>query len=176
MASSPLYSIQSVCDFARATLGKNVRFMKAADNFGEVMAARKISIIYGGGNTGLRGRVAASASMGDTKIFGVILKLLADSPLVGPTYGNELRVRFRYAGGSITDALMGITGHPPKIGGDAQHQRIFYGILALLDSLVEKGISSPPSRRLLLCATTPEELIDKFLAYMPEPDPTGIRY
>ncbi|KAL6580920.1 hypothetical protein OROMI_006843 [Orobanche minor] len=133
MASSPLYSIQSVCDFARATLGKNVRFMKATDNFGEVMAARKISIIYGGGNTGLRGRVAASASMGDTKIFGVILKLLADSPLVGPTYGNELRVLSMHdrimSMGSITDALMGITGHPPKIGGDAQHQRIFMASL-----------------------------------------------
>ncbi|KAL6580928.1 hypothetical protein OROMI_006851 [Orobanche minor] len=88
------------------------------------MAARKISMIYGGGNTCLRGHVAASTSMGDTKILGVILKPLADSPLVGLTYGYELRVLSMHdrimSMGNNVDAFVGITEHPPKIGGDTQ--------------------------------------------------------
>ncbi|KAL6580927.1 hypothetical protein OROMI_006850 [Orobanche minor] len=175
MASSPLYSIQSVCVFSGATLGKNVRFRKATDNFIEVMAAKKISIIYGGGNTGLRGREAPSALMGDIKICGVILKLLADSPLVGLAYGNELRVLSMHdrikSMGNTADAFVVLIGGFDTLE-DLFHM-LSWGILAFLDSLIEKGFASPPSRRLLLCATTPEELIDKFLAYIPEPDPTA---
>ncbi|KAL6515718.1 hypothetical protein OROHE_018408 [Orobanche hederae] len=197
MASSPLYNIRTVCIFAGATLGKDVCFQKAADNLGEVLAAqKKIGIIYGGGNTGLKGRVAAAASLGVSKILGVILKAFADSPLVGPTYGNEFRVLTMHdrimSMGDNSDAFVVLPGGLDTLEDLFQmlswaqmniHQKpvgilnvdgFFDGLLAFLDSLVEKGFVSPLSRRLLLCATTPQELIDKFLAYTPEPDPTAI--
>ncbi|KAL6554660.1 hypothetical protein OROHE_007399 [Orobanche hederae] len=197
MASSPLYNIRIVCIFAGATLGKDVCFQKAADNLVEVLAAqKKIGIIYGGGNTGLKGRVAAAASLGVSKILGVILKAFADSPLVGPTYGNELRVLTMHdrimSMGDNSDAFVVLPGGLDTLEDLFQmlswaqmniHQKpvgilnvdgFFDGLLAFLDSLVEKGFVSPLSRRLLLCATTPQELIDKFLAYTPEPDPTAI--
>ncbi|KAL6545064.1 hypothetical protein OROHE_009971 [Orobanche hederae] len=197
MASSPLYNIRTVCIFAGATLGKDVCFQKAADNLGEVLAAqKKIGIIYGGGNTGLKGRVVAAASLGVSKILGVILKAFADSPLVGPTYGNELRVLTMHdrimSMGDNSDAFVVLPGGLDTLEDLFQmlswaqmniHQKpvgilnvdgFFDGLLAFLDSLVEKGFVSPLSRRLLLCATTPQELIDKFLAYTPEPDPTAI--
>ncbi|KAL6581404.1 hypothetical protein OROMI_007337 [Orobanche minor] len=195
MASSPLYNIRTVCIFAGATLGKDVCFQKAADNLGEVLAAQKIGIIYGGGNTGLKGRVAAAASL-SVKILGVILKAFADSPLVGPTYGNELRVLTMHdrimSMGDNDDAFVVLPGGLDTLEDLFQmlswaqmniHQKpvgvlnvdgFFDGLLDFLDSLVEEGFVSLLSRRLLLCATTPQELIDKFLAYTPEPDPTAI--
>ncbi|KAL6538795.1 hypothetical protein OROMI_025121 [Orobanche minor] len=196
MASSPLYNIQTVCVFAGATLGKDVCFQKAADNFGEVLAARKIGIVYGGGNKGLKGCVAASSSMGASKILGVMLKSMADSPLVGPTYGHEFRVLTMYdrivSMGDNSDAFVVLPGGLDILEDLFQmlswaqmniHQKpvgilnvdgFFDGLLAFLDSMVEKGFVSPLSRRLLLCATTADELIDKFLAYTPESDPTTI--
>ncbi|KAL6536465.1 hypothetical protein OROGR_013037 [Orobanche gracilis] len=195
-SSSSLYNIRTVCVFAGATLGKDVCFQKAADNLGEVLAAQKIHIVYGGGNKGLKGRVAAAASLGVSKIFGVIMKAFADSPLVGPTYGNEFRVLTMHdrimSMGDNADAFIVLPGGLDTLEDLFQmlswaqmsiHQKpvgvlnvdgFFDGLLSFLDSLVDKGFVSPLSRRLLLCATTPQDLIEKFLAYTPEPDPTVV--
>ncbi|KAL6572438.1 hypothetical protein OROMI_013396 [Orobanche minor] len=167
MASSPLYNIRTVCIFAGATLGKGDCFQKAADNFGEVLAAQKIGIIYGGGNTGLKGRVAAAASLGVSNILGVILKAFADSPLVGPTYGNELRVLSMHdriiSMGDNADAFAVLPGGLDTLEDLFQmlswaqmniHQKpvgilnvdgFYDGLLAFLDSLVEKSFVSPLS-------------------------------
>ncbi|KAL6512187.1 hypothetical protein OROMI_034696 [Orobanche minor] len=48
----------------------------------------------------------------------------------------------------------------------------FYdGLLAFVDSLVETVFISPNSRRIIMSASTAEELLIKFCAYQPLPDP-----
>ncbi|KAL6512206.1 hypothetical protein OROMI_034679 [Orobanche minor] len=72
--------------------GKNVHFLEQADRLGALLAARDINVVYGGGTSGLMGRVAASAYLGKVKVLGVIPKPLAEMPFDGPTIGDDLRV------------------------------------------------------------------------------------
>ncbi|KAL6528051.1 hypothetical protein OROHE_015001 [Orobanche hederae] len=47
----------------------------------------------------------------------------------------------------------------------------FDGLLSFINYSSEKGFISERAKRIIVVATTPEELIEKFIAFVPEPDP-----
>ena len=49
---------KTICVFGGSKLGKDREFVKAATELGTALAARKISLVYGGGSLGLKGCVA----------------------------------------------------------------------------------------------------------------------
>ena len=53
-------------------------YLDAAGRLGEVLAARNIEIVYGGGSVGLMGRLADSAMKAGGRVIGIIPKFMDD--------------------------------------------------------------------------------------------------
>ncbi|KAL6499446.1 hypothetical protein OROHE_026109 [Orobanche hederae] len=47
----------------------------------------------------------------------------------------------------------------------------FDGLLSFINYSCEKGFISERAKRIIVVATTPKELIEKLIAFVPEPDP-----
>ena len=73
-------------------LGKKKEFLESAHHLGQVLAERKIHLVYGEGNLGLMGSVSTTAFLGGSQVLGVISKALAKVDLIGKTVGEELQV------------------------------------------------------------------------------------
>lgn len=68
----------TVCVFCGSRRGAQVDYMAAADSFGRELAAREISLVYGGGNVGLMGALADGALDLGGHVIGVIPDFLRD--------------------------------------------------------------------------------------------------
>ena len=68
--------MKKLCVFTGASTGNDIRFAAAADRLGRMLASRNLGLVYGGGNTGLMGKVADSVLMSNGHVTGVIPKFL----------------------------------------------------------------------------------------------------
>ncbi|KAK6141064.1 hypothetical protein DH2020_025201 [Rehmannia glutinosa] len=193
MESTSSHRIKCVVVFCGANPGKDVCFLEAADNLGKFLAEKHINLVYGGGSFGLMGCVAGFACLGGVRVLGVIPKPLVVRQITGQTIGDELRVsnmqdrmvnRMHNADAFITlPGGFGTLEELFQVFSWAQrniHQKpigilnvngFFDGLLSFIDFAVEKGFISPSARRIIICATTPSELIDQLQAFVAEPDP-----
>jgi hypothetical protein len=57
MASFSSHHIRNICVFGGSSLGKEKEFLEAANHLGQVVAERKIHLVYRGGSFGLIGGV-----------------------------------------------------------------------------------------------------------------------
>jgi hypothetical protein len=57
MADSLSHHIRNICVFGGSTPGKEIEFLESANPLGQVLAERKIHLVYEGGSFGLMGRV-----------------------------------------------------------------------------------------------------------------------
>ncbi len=64
--------IQSICVYCGSRSGKDERFATLARDFGHMMAANNITLVYGGGSVGLMGVVARAVMEHGGKAVGVI--------------------------------------------------------------------------------------------------------
>ncbi|WP_339864954.1 TIGR00730 family Rossman fold protein [Paremcibacter congregatus] len=64
--------INSICVYCGSRPGRNGRFSKMAKEFGELLAAEKIRLVYGGGNVGLMGVIANSVMTAGGLVTGII--------------------------------------------------------------------------------------------------------
>jgi len=55
MVGSSSHQIRNICVFGGSSLRKEKEFLKSANHLGQVLAERKIHLVYGGGNLGLMG-------------------------------------------------------------------------------------------------------------------------
>ncbi|KAL6561624.1 hypothetical protein OROMI_017225 [Orobanche minor] len=191
-ASSSAKRFNSICIFGGASHGNEACFTEAAHNLGRTLGGKCIHIVYGGGSLELMGCAAASAYMEGVKVLGIIPKPLAESKITGATIGDEfgavnMQNRITHminnAGAFIT--LPGDFGtleelfhvvtraqlniHKKPIG--MLNVNFFDGLLSFINYSCEKGFISERVKRIIVVATTPEELIEKLTAFVPEPDP-----
>ena len=68
------------------------RVLELANHLGQVLAERKIHLVYGGGSLGLMGCVPIAAFLGGSQVLGVISKALAKGHIIGKIIGEELQV------------------------------------------------------------------------------------
>ena len=73
--------LSSLCVYCGSSPGKNPVFLEAARSFGQLLAERGISVIYGGGHVGLMGAVADGALERGGKVIGVIPENLMEAEL-----------------------------------------------------------------------------------------------
>jgi hypothetical protein len=92
MAGSSSHQIRNICVFGGSSLGKEKEFLESANYLGQVLAERKIHLVYGGGSLGLIGGVSIAAFLGGSQVLGVVPKALAKDDLLGKTIGEELQV------------------------------------------------------------------------------------
>ena len=83
MACSSSNDINNICVFDGSSPGKEKEFLESVNHLGQVLAERKIHLVYGGGNLGL---------LGGIQVLGVVPKALAQGDIIGKTIGEELQV------------------------------------------------------------------------------------
>jgi len=194
MAGSSSPQIRNICVFGGSSLGKEKEFLESANHLGQVLAERKIHLVYGGGSLGLMGGVSIVAFLGGSKVLGVVPKALAKEDLLGKTIGEELQVStmseqlntmFTHADAFI--ALLGGLGTLEEIfhiSSWAQlhihHKPIgllnvngFYDkLLSFLDQAVEQAFLTSSARQIIISAATAEQLIDQLQSFIPIIDPS----
>ncbi|KAL6561153.1 hypothetical protein OROMI_016754 [Orobanche minor] len=191
-SSSSTKRFNSICIFGGASHGNEACFT-AAHSLGRTLGEKCIPIVYGGGSLGLMGRAAASAYMEGVKVVGVIPKPLAESKITGATIGDEFRdvnmqdrithminnadafITLPGGFGTLDELFHVVTRaqlniHKKPIG-LLNVNGFFDGLLSFINYSSEKGFISERAKRIIVVATTPEELIEKLIAFVPEPDP-----
>ncbi|KAL6519061.1 hypothetical protein OROHE_017486 [Orobanche hederae] len=157
-SSSSARKLHSICIFGGASYGNEACFTEAAHNLGRTLGGKCIHVVYGGGSLGLMGRAAASAYMKGVKVVGVIPKPLTESKITGATIGDEFRTM------NMQDRITYMLNYADAFitlpGGFGTLEELFHVVLFL--SVLKESV----------VATTPEELIEKLIAFVPEPDPT----
>ncbi len=83
--------MKSICVYCGSNFGKRGSYLEAAQKLGTEMAARGITLVYGGGNWGLMVAVADAVLAAGGKVIGVIPQALVDKE-VAHTGLSDLRV------------------------------------------------------------------------------------
>jgi len=91
MASSSSHQIRNICVFGGSSPGKEKEFLESANHLGQVLAERKIHLVYGGGSLELMGGVSVAAFLGGSQVLGVVPKALAKEDLLGKTIERNYR-------------------------------------------------------------------------------------
>ena len=183
----------NICIFCGSSPGKGVEFLRAANTLGRVLAARKIHVVYGGGSIGLMGAVSTAAYLGGSQVLGIIPKAFTVKNITGMTVGEELQVSSMHERMAHmltkSDAFIALPGgygtleeifqiiswaqlniHQKPIG-LLNVNNFFDGLLSFLDHAVEQKFIPHSARRLLISASTADELIDKLHAFVYVSDP-----
>jgi len=92
MAGSSSHQTRNICVFGGSSPRKENEFLESANHLGQVLAEKKIHLVYGGDSIGLMGGVSIAAFLGGSQVLGVVLKALAKEDLIGKTIGEELQV------------------------------------------------------------------------------------
>jgi len=83
--------MKSICVFCGSSIGSNSQYVAAARNLGKLLAQKKLTLVYGGGNVGLMGEIANSVLANRGKAIGVIPRFLVEKELVHEKL-SEIRI------------------------------------------------------------------------------------
>ncbi|HEX6164768.1 MAG TPA: TIGR00730 family Rossman fold protein [Vicinamibacterales bacterium] len=189
--------MQRICVFCGSSLGNNREYIDFAETLGRLLAAKKIGLVYGGGNVGLMGVIADAAIAAGGEVIGVIPQSLKDRE-VAHTGVRDLRVvdsmhtrkammadlsdafiampggvgTFEEIFEAITWTQLGVHRKPCgflNVGG------FYTPLIAFIDQAVSEGFIKPIHRSMIVVDDVPERLVDS-LAKMDLPDvPKWIR-
>ncbi|MCB1474419.1 MAG: TIGR00730 family Rossman fold protein [Rhodobiaceae bacterium] len=107
-------TIQSICVYCGSGEGRDPAYVAAAEAFGRILAEYRINLVYGGGNLGLMGRVAAAAGEAGSHVTGIIPEFLSkregihrdvDELIVVPDMHTRKRLMFEKS-----DAFVALPG------------------------------------------------------------------
>ena len=84
MAGSSALKIKNICVFCGSSLRKEKEFIESANHLGQILAERKIHLVFGGGSLGLMRSVSTTAFLGGSQVLGVIPKALAKGDYRSP--------------------------------------------------------------------------------------------
>jgi uncharacterized protein (TIGR00730 family) len=189
--------MKRVCVFCGSSVGARSIYRDAAVAMGTVLAAKKIGLVYGGGNVGLMGVVADAVLAGGGDVIGVIPQSLADREVahLGVT---DLRVvdSMHTRKAMMADLADAFVAMPGGVGTFEEffeavtwtqlgvHRKPcgllnaggFYTPLeAFIDQAVTEGFIKSVHRSIVVCDDDPARLLDK-LANVTLPDvPKWIR-
>ena len=82
--------------FCGSSPGKEKEFTESANHLGQILAERKIHLVYRGGNLGLMGGVSIAAFVGGSQVLGAVPKALANGDIIGKIIGEKLQVSTMY--------------------------------------------------------------------------------
>lgn len=85
-------NINSICLFCGASSGNNPAYTNKAQEFGRLIAEKKVKLVYGGAQVGLMGVVATAVIKNGGKVVGVIPKFLSNIEIVHPKLSETIFV------------------------------------------------------------------------------------
>jgi uncharacterized protein (TIGR00730 family) len=179
--------IQALCVFCGANHGKRPAYREAAHTVGKLLAERRITLVYGGGNVGLMGTVADACLAFGGRVIGVIPRALAQKEIA---HGGltELRVvgsmhERKALMADLGDAFLSLPGGfgtwdefcevltwsqlglQKKACAFLNVEGYYDALLSLADRAAEDGFVRPEHRELLLVDTETERLLDRLQTF-----------
>lgn len=183
MKSDVSRRISRVCVFCGSSPGARPAYGRAAHEFGNLLGARGIDLVWGGGNVGLMGIVADATLAAGSRAIGVIPEALAEREL-GHSLATELHVvrtmhERKALMADLSDAFVALPGgmgtfdelfeiltwaqlgfHAKPIG-LLDVEGYYAPLLAFLDGARDEGFVRPGDRANLLVETDPGRLLDE---------------
>ncbi len=181
--------MNSICVYCGSANQASQKYFRAARQMGETLARRGLTLVYGGGRTGLMGALADSVVDSRGHAIGVIVESM-NTPELAHTRLNRLEVTatihqrksrmYELADGYIAlpggygtlDELFETLtwaqiGEHSKPVGLLNVDGYYDLLLAMLDRALEEKFLFPEHRRALLCHSQPDALLDAMMAYRP---------
>lgn len=179
--------MKNICVFCGSSLGAKKEYADAARKLGYILAAKKIRLVYGGGNIGLMGITADAVLEKGGKVLGVMPKHLADKEVAHKGLQqlkivNSMHERKALIG-KVSDAFIALPGGYGTL--DEIFEAITWGQLKLhmkpcgflnicgfydklmefLDLCVCESFINLPHRNMLIMEKTPEKLVERLFSY-----------
>jgi uncharacterized protein (TIGR00730 family) len=181
--------MKSVCVYCGSANQASQEYFRAARQVGETLARRGLTLVYGGGKTGLMGALADSVVDHSGAVIGVIVESMNTPELahtrltqleVAPTIHQRKARMYELADGYIAlpggygtlDELFETLtwaqiGEHSKPVGLLNVNGYYDSLLAMLDRALKEKFLFPEHRRALLCDSQPDKLLDAMEAYRP---------
>lgn len=181
--------LKRICVYCGSSKGTDPVFEKAAVHLGELLAARGIGLVYGGGHVGLMGVLADTVLRGGGEVTGIIPHALEKRELAHHSLSelivcgsmHERKQHFH----ELSDAFIALPGglgtfeelletmtwmqlgiHKNPVG-VLNVEGYYDALLALMGRAVSDGFLRRENRDLLLVGRTCEELLDLLAQYEP---------
>ncbi len=183
--------MRRICVFAGSSPGTREAHREAARLLGRELAMRELELVYGGASVGLMGEVADAALAAGGRVIGVMPRGLFRSEVahfglselreVGSMHERkammaELSDGFIALPGGygtfdelfeiVTWAQIGLHAKPIGLLNAADY---YAPLLALVHHAASEGFVPHSHANLLLWASSPAELLDRFAAFTPAP-------
>jgi len=181
--------MKSVCVFCGGNPGARPSYAAAARRLGEVLAARALTLVYGGASTGLMGAVADGALARGGRVVGVLPEFmvarevahpgLTELRLVGSMHERKAEMAARAdafvalpGGFGTLDELFEILTwsqlglhHKPCALLDVDDY--YAPLVTFLDHAAREGLLRPEHRAMLFVERDPERLAERLASYSP---------
>ncbi len=177
------HPMQSLCVFCGANVGRDPLFAGAARELGHLLAAKNITLIFGGASVGLMGAVADATLDGGGRAIGVIPLALRDRELAHERL-TELHVvetmhERKQRMYDLSDAFVALPGGvgtldeffevltwnqlglQTKPCGLLNVQNYFAQLIAFLNHVADQQFLHATNRAHIRAATTPSDLLDQ---------------
>jgi uncharacterized protein (TIGR00730 family) len=181
--------MKSVCVYCGSANQASQEYFTAARQMGETLAKRGLTLIYGGGRTGLMGALADSVIDRGGQATGVITAgmntpelahtRLSKLEVTGTIHQRKARMYELADGyialpggyGTLDELFETLTwaqiGEHSKPVGLLNVNGYYDDLLRMLDRAQQEKFLFPEHRRALLCDSQPEKLLDAMLAFEP---------
>ena len=184
---SLMQTLKTICVFCGSNHGLKPAYRSAAAELGTLLAAKTITLVYGGGCVGLMGTLADAALGASGKVIGVIPRSLVAKEV---SHGGLTKLHVvdsmherKALTASLSDAFIALPGgfgtadelceiltwgqlgiHNKPIG-LLNVDGFFDSLLGWLDHALREGFVHPEHRRLLLDDSNPGRLISRMSTY-----------
>ncbi|MED6192185.1 Cytokinin riboside 5'-monophosphate phosphoribohydrolase log7, variant 2 [Stylosanthes scabra] len=181
-----------ICVFCGSSSGNKPTYREAALQLANELVERRIDLVYGGGSVGLMGLVSQAVHDGGRHVLGVIPTSLMPREITGDPIGEVRAVSNMHQRkaemarqadafialpggyGTLEELLEVITwaqlGIHTKPVGLLNVDGFYNSLLSFIDKAVDEGFISPTSRRIIVSAPTPKQLIIDLEEHIPEQD------
>jgi uncharacterized protein (TIGR00730 family) len=185
--SDNLPRMKTVCVFCGSNFGTRPAYREAAVRVGSLLAARGVTLVYGGGRVGMMGALADACLAGKGTVIGIIPKSLAAKEIGHPNI-TELRVvdsmhERKKVMAAEAEAFLALPGGfgtweefceavtwsqlglHRKACAILNVEGFYDAFLAQADRATKEGFVSEVHRSLVISGADPEELLDRLERY-----------
>ena len=175
--------MERICVYCGSNLGRRPSYLATAQALGQELAARHITLVYGGGNVGLMGAIADAVLAAGGEAIGVIPQALVDKEVAHRGL-SDLRVVSsmhdrKALMAELSDAFIALPGglgtleelcevatwtqlgFHQKAVGLLNVEGFYDGLLGFLEGAIAEQFLRPEHRQILIAATEPGDLIDQ---------------
>jgi uncharacterized protein (TIGR00730 family) len=181
--------VRAVCVFCGSNAGARSAYTEAAAEVGRAIAARGLSLVYGGAAVGLMGTLADAALAAGGKVIGVIPKALVEREIAHAGLTELHAVKSMHERKAMmadrSDAFLALPGgagtleevfeawtwaqlgHHQKPVGLLNVDGFFDDLIAFLDHQCRERFIRQEHRDMLIVESDPNRLLDRFAQYQP---------